>query len=226
MGKKSRKKFRKDWVTASPDEIISHGPLRIERYGRFISFSNRSTPEEHKAFLKRSEEVNKSLLSQLEVEVPALQSLIQKYDPVELLHRAAYMLLPLFMKYRSENELEPKESYYLPTVEYLQYLVARTFFTADCQAPSESEWTQIWEEATKVLQLTQSYLPLHAKLSTDQQEINPPRRFPRARQALTRGVTTAWQPKPRETRGRREMPSFYREYEGFLSWLPYSVNKT
>jgi hypothetical protein len=160
MGKKSRaKKNRgKDWVKASPDEIIGRGPLRIERYGRYVRFSNISTPAEHADFLKHSEEANKRIVEELEREVPLLQSLVQKYDPVELMHRAAYMLLPLFIKYKSEYEYSSDETYYLPTVEYLQYIIARTATNTGGKDPSEAEWQEVWEQGLKVLRLTGNYL--------------------------------------------------------------------
>jgi hypothetical protein len=159
MGKKSRaKKHRKSRVQKTPDEAITLGPLRIERYGRHIRFSNNSTPEQHAAFLERSREANKQVLIDLERELVVLQALIPKYDAVELLHRAAYMLIPLFMKYRSEGEFQGEESYFLPTVEYLQYLIARTEANTDGKTPSEVEWEEIWTQALKVLHLTQSHL--------------------------------------------------------------------
>lgn len=158
MGKKSRRKRNKTRFKAFPDESFAFGPVRIERYGRFLRFSNRSTPEEHEAFLKRSEETNKHVFKQLEDEVPALQRLVERFDPIELLHRAAYELLPLFIKYRSENEYSPEEGFSLPAVEYLQYLVARANPNTDGRRPSEEEWKEVWEKALQVLQLTQTYL--------------------------------------------------------------------
>jgi hypothetical protein len=159
MGKKSRqKKQKKDWVRKTPDEVISDGPIRIERYGKYIRYSNTSSPEEHAAFLERSKELNKKVLTDLERELAILQGLVSKYDPVQLMHRAAYMLLPLLIKYRSEGEFESDESYFLPTVEYLQYLIARTEPNTDGKTPSESEWEELWAQALKIIQLTLSYL--------------------------------------------------------------------
>lgn len=173
MGKKSRtKKHKKEWIRKSPDEIFSNGPFLIERYGRHIRFSNNSTPEQHAAFLDYAKEANKQVLIDRERELAVLQALISKYDPVELLHRAAYMLMPLFMKYRSEGEFQGEESYFLPTVEYLQYLVARTEPNTDGKIPSESEWEEIWTQALKILHLTQSHLLARGTLTTPPTEID------------------------------------------------------
>ncbi|MDE1925498.1 MAG: hypothetical protein KGH79_05010, partial [Patescibacteria group bacterium] len=122
--------------------------------------------------MKRSEEVNKEVVGELEKGVPTLQNLINKYDPVELMHRAAYMLLPLFMKYRSEYEFAPNESYFLPTVEYLQYLISRTPANTDGKTLTEEEWSGIWEQATKIIRLTQTYLFSRKTLSTPPSEID------------------------------------------------------
>lgn len=173
MSKRSRsKKRKKEWVRKTPDDVIARGPIRVERYGRHIRFSNNSTPEQHAAFLECTKEVNKQVLIDLERELAALQVLIPKYDPVELLHRAAYMLMPLFMKYRSEGEFEGEESYFLPTVEYLQYLIARTEPNTDGKTPSEAEWEEIWAKALKVLHLTQSHLLARGTLTMPPTEID------------------------------------------------------
>src|SRR5207249_10560059 len=58
--------------------------------------------------------------TELAAKIGKLQDLILNYDPVLLMHRAAYILLPLFMKYSSENEYSNEESLALPGVEYLQ----------------------------------------------------------------------------------------------------------
>lgn len=173
MRRKSHgKKHKKKWIGKAPDEVIAHGPLRVERYGRYIRFSNTSTPEQHEAFLENTKEVNKQILVDLERELVVLQGFVRKYDPVELMHRAAYMLMPLFMKYRSEGEFQADESYFLPTVEYLQYLIARTEANADGKKPTEAEWEEIWAQALKILHLTQSHLLARKTLTNPPTEID------------------------------------------------------
>ncbi len=90
MSRKSRrKKYRKGPVKKTPDEVIAQGPLRIERYGRYIRLSNTSTPEEHAAFLERTQEVHKEVVIELERELAILQDYVGEYDPIELMRRAA-----------------------------------------------------------------------------------------------------------------------------------------
>lgn len=173
MGRKNRRRNHKQkWVRKTPDEVISDGPIRIERYGRHIRYSNNSTPEQHAAFLEHTKEVNRQILVDLERELTVLQGLVGKYDPVELLHRAAYMLIPLFMRYRSESEFQADESYFLPAVEYLQYLIARTEPNMDGKKPTEAEWEEIWAQALKILHLTQSHLLARGTLTTPPTEID------------------------------------------------------
>jgi hypothetical protein len=173
MGKKKRSKnHKKKWVRKTPDEVFVSGPLSVERFGRHIRFANTSTPQQHEAFLEHSREVNNQVLLDLESKLAVLQNLLIKYDPVELMHRAAYMLMPLFLKYRSEGEFQADESYFLPTVEYLQYLIARSEVNKDGKTPSETEWDEIWEQALKILQLTQSHLLARGTLTNPPTEID------------------------------------------------------
>jgi hypothetical protein len=163
---KKRRSSNKQRIRA--DEVFQYGSLTIARYGRFVQFSNNSTPEEHKQFLERAKKAHSETKSKLEEEVIAAQSLIAQYDPVELMHRVAYMVLPLFIKYRSENEFSPDESYALPTLEYIQYLIARTPLNADPRKLSETEFEKLWNKAFEVMKLTQTYLITRAP------ENNPP----------------------------------------------------
>jgi hypothetical protein len=94
----------------------------------------------------------------LGTKISELQDMISQYDPVALLHRAAYVLLPLFIKYRSENEYSAEEAFFIPGVEYLQYLVARTEVARKGREPTEDDWSQLWSLTIEVLRLTQTYL--------------------------------------------------------------------
>lgn len=159
MGRKSNKKrIQKKWIKKKPDESYQFGPLRIERFGKFIRLLNNASPEEQAELYKRTEEINKEIPKKLEKEINSLQNLIKTYDPVELMHRAAYVLLPLFIKYKSEGEYGREETTYLPTVEYLQYLIARTEANIDGKIPSEKEWEELWNKALEIFKLTQEYL--------------------------------------------------------------------
>jgi hypothetical protein len=172
MGKKRRKNKPHKWVRPAPDEVASFGPLRIIRYGRNVVLSNQSTPEEHQAFLARSAEANTRIHAELAAEVGELQDLIRNYDPVLLMHRAAYILLPLFMKYCSENEYSNEESLALPGVEYLQYLIARTEPNTSGAEPTEAEWEALWGLTVEVLRLTHQYLFTRKTEATPPSEID------------------------------------------------------
>jgi hypothetical protein len=129
---------------------------------------------------------NKEIISELEKEVSTLQVLIQKYDPIEIMHRAAHMLLPLFLKYHSEYEFTSEESYFLPTVEYLQYLISRTPPNSDGLKFDELEWKELWAIATKVLNITQHYLVTRRTISSPPTEIDSLRFFLEGRRLMIR----------------------------------------
>ncbi|MDD5500739.1 MAG: SEC-C domain-containing protein [Candidatus Omnitrophica bacterium] len=159
MGKSSkRKKLSKRFVKLRLDDAFVAGPVSIERFGNVIRFSNTSTPEQHKAFLQQAEKANAESFKQLDVKVPLLQRHISRYEPLEIMHRAVGMLLPLFIQHKSEGEYSSEESWFLPTTEYLQYLIARTAFLADTKATTDAEWDELWSKATDVIRLTHTYL--------------------------------------------------------------------
>ncbi|HMI83281.1 MAG TPA: SEC-C domain-containing protein [Polyangiaceae bacterium] len=124
------------------------------------------------AFLQHNREANTRVLADLEQELTILQGLVAKYDAVGVMHRAAYELFPLLMQYRSENEFRGEEPLFLATVEYLQYLIARTEKNVDGNAPSEEEWGEIWKHGLQVMRLTQSHLIVRGTMSVPPTEID------------------------------------------------------
>jgi hypothetical protein len=167
MGKANRNKLKRiKRVYKRPDDAISYRPIRMERFGRFIRSRNVSTPEQHLELLKKLKESHHAIESDLEREVAVLQQLVMRYDPVEVMHRAAYIVLTLFIKYRSESEYLEDEPYFLPTIEYLQYLISRSETKTDGPAPTEAEFQERWQQGVKVLMTTQSYLLTRPTLTT------------------------------------------------------------
>lgn len=159
MGRKRcGKRSKKKWIRQRPDDVFVRGPIRIERYGRFVRMANTSTPEEHAAHLERLAAANAQILVDLRRELAVLQNLVGSYGALALMHRAAYMLLPLLMKYRSEGEYPSEDSLALPTVEYIQYLIARTPPTEGTVQPSDPQWEEVWAQALTVMRLTQNHL--------------------------------------------------------------------
>lgn len=148
MGRTSRRKHTR----------AKQVPISIARFGRHVMLANTMTPEEHREFLGRMVEAHEEIRRKLAAQVVALQDELRKYDPILLLHRAAYMLLPLLLRYRSENEFTAEEGFHLPAIEYLQYLVARTEPNASGAEPTEEEFQALWQLALDALRLTQQYL--------------------------------------------------------------------
>jgi hypothetical protein len=75
------------------DERYTYGPLELIRAGKTVIMQNNSTPEEHAETLRQAAKVNKELLVDLETKVKELQGEIAKYDPLELMDHAGYMVL-------------------------------------------------------------------------------------------------------------------------------------
>lgn len=160
MGKNSRRKRdRRTWVRKTPDETWSRGPLRFERYGRYVHLTNTATPEEHHELLNQMKEAHKTCFENLSRDVVDLQKLLSKYAPLAVMERAAHTLVPLFLKYESESQFQGDEAYFLAASEYLQYLIARTPPSPEPFSPlTEDEWKALWNKAVAILQLTQTWL--------------------------------------------------------------------
>ncbi len=151
-------KRKREWTRLKPDEVIQRGPLFIARYGRLIRFTNRATSEEHHTFLATVAAENSKIHETLARKVSDIQDRITKYDPVELMHRAAYEVLPLFLKHQSESEYSSEESRALPGIEYIQYLIARTEPNLTGAPVPEEEWQDLWAAVDEALRLTGQYL--------------------------------------------------------------------
>lgn len=141
-----------------PDEVFSYGPITVARFGKYIQLTNDATPEQHTEILKETRKAHEKIKTEMEVEVVRLQKLISVYDPIELLNRAAYEVLPLFLKYRSESEFSAMESFSLPTLEYIQYLVARSPRASSIEELNEANFNEIWKKTLEFMKLTEAYL--------------------------------------------------------------------
>lgn len=183
MSKRNKRRSHVEkWEKVKPDESFTFGPLRVSRHGKYVHLENRATPEEHVAMLARMKDAHKATITDLETSIASLQAEIQVYDPIELMHRAAYMLIPLLLKYYSENQYETSESLALPAAEYLQYLISRTPTAPEAERDiDESAWDAIWQHLIKVLQLTQDYLFSRPTITTPPTEIDELRFFTDAR---------------------------------------------
>ena len=176
MGRKHKKyrnkSAKKKAQVIKPDEVFEYGPLTVARFGRYIQFSNESTPEQQAEIQKHAREMHKEVAEELEEEVPALQRLVGKYDAIELMHRAAYELLPLFMKHSVESDYTSEETYTLPTVEYIQYLIARTPTTPNAPRIEDEEWNILWAQAKEVMEKMSTYLFTRPTLTSPPTEID------------------------------------------------------
>jgi len=178
----SKKAIRRERKLNKPqtikiDEAFELGPLRVERFGQFVRFKNNATPEQHAALLDRMAHAHKKLVSDLATEISSLQSLIQRHDPIKLMDRAAYMLVPILVEYFSENQYSAEEARTLPAVEYLQYLIGRTPMSSEWKPITETDWDRLWELIIKVLRLTQDYLFTRKTITTPPTEIDELRFF-------------------------------------------------
>lgn len=140
------------------DERFTYGPLELIRAGKVVIMKNNSTPEQHAETLKRAAEANKSLLVELETKVKELQADVAKYDPLELMDHAGYAALAVLIHGKTESELSHDETRVLPSLEYLQYLIARTPPPKKPSELTDEAWKNIWAKVAEVLDITSNYL--------------------------------------------------------------------
>ncbi len=188
MGKNSRKKNNKNKrIKLKPDEIFSTGPLSIARFGKHVILQNNSTPEQHKAFLEMGKKHSVNVLTDLEKTISELQGIVGTYNPLDIMEKAVYMVLPLFMKYRSEADFTSDESLFLPSVEYIQYLIARSNQTIEKEELSEEAWGKLWELSIKAIMLTQQYILFRPTSKNPPSEIDSLRFFIDSQRLMIRG---------------------------------------
>lgn len=158
MGRKSRSKNNKTHRKIEPEVLYGDGPIKIAKYGNSILVKNDMTEEEREQFLLDKAEFAKESLKELKQKIAELQTLIAEYDPVILMHRAAYELFILFIKHKSEADFSPEENLRLPGVEYLQYLISRTNITGGKTELTEEAWNVIWQLAKDSIVLVRKWI--------------------------------------------------------------------
>lgn len=180
MSKKRRKRAKKRRLDKETerltgrtkiDERFRYGPLELVRAGKYVMMHNTATPEQHAEILKYAAEAHKELVKELEQNIRELQKLVSKYDPLDLMHRAGYAALTLLIKGKTESELTLEENKVLPSIEYLQYVIARTPGDPKAKEPTEAEWKQLWSKVIEILDITSAYLSTRAPKGKNVAEI-------------------------------------------------------
>ncbi len=132
---------------------------------------NNSTPEQQAELLKGLKKANKELLVELEKKIQELQKMIAKYDPLDLMHMAGYMALNVLRHGKTESELTSEENKVLPSLEYLQYLIARTPGNPKAADISDEDSNKIWSMVMEIMDITSSYLSTRAPKGKSPTEI-------------------------------------------------------
>lgn len=140
------------------DERYAFGPLEFMRAGKMIIMKNSSTPEQQAEIRKKAAEANARLIVELEIKIKELQQKVRKHDPLELMDRAGYQAMGLLIHGKTESELSGNESKILPSIEYLQYLIARTTPDLDSKDISKKDWEDIWSGISEILDTASNYL--------------------------------------------------------------------
>lgn len=172
MGKKSRSKKNKP-KKIYPDEVYDYGVIQIARYGKNLILSNQMSDDEQMKFLSAMNESHKEIFKEIEEKISSLQKCLTIYNPAVLMHRAAYTVFPLFLQYTSETEFRSEEAFYLPGVEYIQYLLSRSKPAKVVKnIIEEHEWNDIWNLTIQILSLTKRWINTRPTFETPPNQID------------------------------------------------------
>jgi hypothetical protein len=178
MSKRNEKKKRRQKREAERrtgrvkvDEHFQYEHLEIIRAGKQVIMRNNASPEQHSEMLKRAARANKQVVNDLAAKIKELQGMISKYDPLDLMYMAGCIALGLLAKGKTESELKTEENKVLPSIEYLQYLIARTSGDPKAAPPSDEESKALWEMVGDVIDLTSAYLQTRTPKGKDNPEI-------------------------------------------------------
>jgi hypothetical protein len=118
MAKKKKMKRQKKpkMVKVDPKEyeVEQYGPLKLERFGRYVRLSSHWEPEEFKQHLETVKANREPFRQEINEKIRELISLIEEYDPLELLSALAPKNVFADPETLKESTHEGKESY----VEY------------------------------------------------------------------------------------------------------------
>jgi len=85
MSKKQKRKRKQKKQKKKPDEVYASGPMRLERYGRFVLMQNRATEEQNEQFKKNAKAQYPEICNEIDERIASIRRLIGQLDPLRLL---------------------------------------------------------------------------------------------------------------------------------------------
>lgn len=116
MTSKKKKKIKMD---LKDYEGYRYGPLKLERFGRIVSISSDWKPGQHEKFIQRLRDKRPQLKKEIDQKITQLLSLIEQFEPLELLSTVSAKNCFADPEEYSEITHQGRECY----VEYAQSLV-------------------------------------------------------------------------------------------------------
>jgi hypothetical protein len=137
----------------SPDEVFSHGPLHIARYGKNIIWNSNWPEGTHGEMLKRAVAMYPDVVKRTDELVGAIAILVSELPPDKLLHRAWSELASRAIKIEAEADIDTDDAVALRMIDYIQSVIASvTPAEHPREEVTEEEWQTLRNNVGKLFQ--------------------------------------------------------------------------
>ena len=140
MGKQ---KQAKRYQVTKPDELFTKGPIRFERHGRFIVGRNNWTSDEHSRFMNGLADQYDAVVAEIDALVTEAAAEVARYDPLQILHRAWWMLSDIRIDIEAENQVGKEDVLATRMVDYVQSLIASTQPSSPKEELCDEGWAKL-----------------------------------------------------------------------------------
>lgn len=138
----SKKKIKKQRLVKA-DEYYNDGLLELARYGKVVSMSNLSTPEQHKQILSFYKEEYPKIKERIDEKVQKIKNEISICNPLMLLKFTKDMAMLSHMNKFSELDYTNEENVVIRAQEYIQSILVSSenhFDDTESSEDQEKRW--------------------------------------------------------------------------------------
>lgn len=138
------KKSNKRSKSVKPDEIISHGPLQVARFGKNVVWQSNWQEGQHAQFQRHLVEQYPVIVGEINQAISQIENLVRELPPDKILHRAWWQKAMSGMQIIAESEVGTEDAMAMRMIDYIQSMVAAT-------APSATQKNELSEEDWQLL---------------------------------------------------------------------------
>lgn len=136
-------KRRKKAKGVRPDEVFAHGPLRMARYGRHVTWQTHWPEGEFDKMQARAVEHHPRVTAEIGEIVAAIAVLVPQLKPERVLLRAWWEMAMRHIKVEAESDLDFDDALAVRMIDYVQSVIASVPPTEQQREPSEDDWAAL-----------------------------------------------------------------------------------